>query len=98
MPEVVGDDGVDVGQHQGVVGADHVFRRHAVLVLLDDQVEADATLADANGATFVHPKRGTLGAEGKRQAGLSPGFVARFMPTPGYSFECDLMSLLRAGA
>jgi hypothetical protein len=44
MPEVVGDDGVDVGQHQRIIGAEHVFRRHAVLVLVDDQVEADPTL------------------------------------------------------
>src|SRR5271157_6259468 len=46
VPEVEGDNGVDVGQSQSVVGADHVFRHHAVFVLLDDQVEADATLAD----------------------------------------------------
>ena len=47
-----------------VVGTDHVFRRHAVLVLLDDQVEADAALADANGASFVDSKRGKLGVKG----------------------------------
>jgi hypothetical protein len=44
MPEAVGDHSMDVGQHKRVVGADHVFRRHAVLVLVDDQVEADPTL------------------------------------------------------
>src|SRR5262249_11288995 len=37
VPEVVGDNGVDVGQHEGIVGADHVFRRHTVLVLFDEQ-------------------------------------------------------------
>src|SRR5271165_2474142 len=47
VPELKGDNGVDVGQSQSVVGADHIFRHHAALVLLDDQVEADATLADA---------------------------------------------------
>ena len=36
---------------------DHVLRRHAVFILLDDQVEADATVADADGAPFVHPER-----------------------------------------
>ena len=56
MPEVVGNDGVDVSQHQGVIGPDHVFRHSAVLELLDDEVKADATGADANGASFVHPE------------------------------------------
>jgi hypothetical protein len=46
-----------------LLGADHVFRHHAVLVLLDDQVKADATLADADGAPFVHSKRRTLRGE-----------------------------------
>src|SRR5213592_4491057 len=48
MPKVVGDCRMDVGQHQGVVGTDHLFRRHAVFVLLDDQVEADASRANAD--------------------------------------------------
>src|SRR5262245_14570341 len=39
VAKIVGDDRVDVGQLQGVVGANHVFRRHAVLVLLDDEIE-----------------------------------------------------------
>ena len=36
------------------------FRCHAVLVLLHDQVEADAAVADADGAPFVRPKRDTF--------------------------------------
>src|SRR6185312_3226273 len=50
MPKVVGDDGMDVSQRQGIVGPDEVFWRHAVLVLLDHQVEADARGADADSA------------------------------------------------
>src|SRR5207245_3536167 len=65
MPKVVGDDRVDIGQTQRIIGADHVFRGHAILVLLDDQVEADAALADTHGAPFVHPKRGAVGVDGK---------------------------------
>jgi hypothetical protein len=57
VPKVVGDDGVDVGQRQRVIGADHVFGCHTTLVLLDDQVETDATPADADGAPLVHPQR-----------------------------------------
>src|SRR5271157_2018464 len=66
VPEVERDDGVDVAQSQGIVGADHVFRPRAVLVLLDYQIQADATIADADGASFVYSKRRTLGVEGKR--------------------------------
>ena len=56
---------MDVGQLQGVVGADHIFRRHAVFVLLDHQVEADTTLADADGAPFVHSERRKIGMKGQ---------------------------------
>src|SRR5437870_2395064 len=56
-PEVIGDDGVGVGQVEGVVGLNHLFRRHAVFVLLDDRVEGDAAVTDANGAAFIHSKR-----------------------------------------
>jgi hypothetical protein len=55
---------VDIGQHQGIIGADHVFRFHAIFVLLDDQVEANATVADAENASFIHPERGTVGVQG----------------------------------
>ena len=57
VAEVIGDDCVDVSQVQRVVGADHFFWRHAILVLLDDKVEADTTVSHANGATLRQPKR-----------------------------------------
>jgi hypothetical protein len=65
VPQVVGDYGVDVGQHKGIVGADHVFRCHAVLVLFDDYVESDPSLAYANRAPFVDSEWGTIGMQGK---------------------------------
>ena len=65
MPEVIGDDGVDIGQFQGVVGANHAFRRHAVLVLLDHEVEANATFANADASSFIHPERGKFGMQGE---------------------------------
>jgi len=64
VPKVIGDDGVDVRQRQGVVGANHAFRRHTVLVLLDDEVEADATIADADDTPLVRPERRKLGMKG----------------------------------
>jgi hypothetical protein len=33
----------------------------AVLVLLDDQVKADAAVADADGISFLHPERRRVG-------------------------------------
>jgi hypothetical protein len=57
VPEVVRDDVVDVGEHQGVAGANDVFRRHAVLVLLDKKVEADTAFADARVACLVYSER-----------------------------------------
>jgi hypothetical protein len=35
VPEVVGYDSVDIGQLQGIIGADHFFDCHAFVVLLD---------------------------------------------------------------
>jgi hypothetical protein len=64
MPEVVGNDGVNICEIEGVVGADQIFRSHAVLVLLDHQIETNTTLADADGTPFVHAERGRFG--GKR--------------------------------
>src|SRR5687767_3085071 len=42
VAQIVGDHGVDVRQLQRIVGPDHLFRSHAVLVMLNDQVEANA--------------------------------------------------------
>jgi hypothetical protein len=64
VPEIVGNDGVDVGQRQGVVGTHQVFRRHAVLILLDDQVKTDATFADADRTPFIHLEGRRLSAKG----------------------------------
>jgi hypothetical protein len=65
VSEIVGDDGMHVGQLQGVVGADHVFRSHAVFILLDNNVQTDTALADADGASIVHAQRRQFGAKGK---------------------------------
>src|SRR5262245_12624970 len=65
VAEVVGDDGVDIGQQQGVVGADHVFWGHAVLVLLDEKVDGYPTLADTDDAPFVGSQRRTISAQRK---------------------------------
>ena len=97
VPEVEGDDGVDVGQSQGVVGADHIFRPHAVIVLLDDEVEADATLADADGAPSSTRSGGLSAWRGSGPAGPSATVAARSWTTTGYNFEYDLVSLLREG-
>jgi hypothetical protein len=77
MPEVVGDDSVDVSEHQGVVGAHHGFGSHAILVLLDDHVEADATVADADGASFVHPEPGRVGIAARGSAVPEPEEIRR---------------------
>ena len=93
VPEVEGDDGVDVGQSQGVVGADHVFRPHAI-VLLDDEVEADATLADADGTPSSTRSGGRSAWRGSSPAGPSATFASRFMTTTGYnSKDIDSVSL-----
>src|SRR5271157_1894607 len=97
VPEVEGDDGVDVGQSQGVVGADHVFRPHAVIVLLDDQVEADATLTDAEAPPSSTRSGARSAWRGSSPAGPSATVAFRFRTTTGYNFEYDFASLLRAG-
>src|SRR5260370_12130835 len=66
VAEVVGDDGVDIGQHQRIVGADHAFRCHAVLVLLDDDVQADPALADPDHTPFFNPERRKFGMDWKQ--------------------------------
>ena len=45
-------------KRQRVVGTDHVFRRHAVFVLLDDQVEGKMRLADGESRALILTRSG----------------------------------------
>src|SRR5438067_12209957 len=65
VAEIVSNDGINVTQRQAVVSTNHVFRRHTVLVLLNDQVEANAAFADAHGAPLIDPERGPVGVQEK---------------------------------
>lgn len=53
MPQAKSNYGINISQFQGIVGANHVFRGHPVLILLHDQVEADAGFANSNNATLI---------------------------------------------
>jgi hypothetical protein len=64
VPEVVGDDGVDVLQVEGRVFEDDFFGAAAVVEGGDDRVEADARVADAGNAIGV----GAMGAGSARRA------------------------------
>lgn len=66
MPKIVRDDGMYVGEVQGLVSPHHVFGTHTVFVLRNDQVKADATRPHANPPTFDHAQRQWIG--GQRQS------------------------------
>jgi len=55
MPKVVGDDGIDIRKNQSIVGADHVFRRHAIFVMVNDQIETDSAVANTDSASLIQP-------------------------------------------
>src|SRR6516165_12241568 len=54
---------MDIRQAKGIVSTDHVFCAHAVLILLDHQVQADTTRADADNPSLVHSKRQRVGLQ-----------------------------------
>ena len=53
---------------QCLVRAENVFRRHAVLVLFDNDVQANPTFADVHRAPFDHSQGRTVGVEWKQFA------------------------------
>ena len=50
VTQVMGDDRVDVSQLKDDVSTNHILRSHAVSILLDDQIQRDAGLTNANHA------------------------------------------------
>lgn len=63
--KVVADRRIDVGQHEGGIAVNDLFRRRPLLEGADDKVQEDPSPADPHGAMLVHPQGDGIGCDGK---------------------------------